>query len=87
MRLAGIGLRIVWKSGDGGVGKGVGGGERQERYWGEVSAVHLSGQRNRLKVQVLWYRVMLVNCCGLVMNQDSALYHNPLESGSFQRRT
>ena len=30
---------------------------------------------------------MLVNCCGLVMNQDSALYHNPLESGSFQRRT
>ena len=30
---------------------------------------------------------MLVNCCSLVKNQDSALYQNTLENGSLQRRT
>ena len=39
-------------------------GWRGERYWAEVGAVHLSDQRNRLKVRGLWFRVMLVDCCG-----------------------
>ena len=53
-----------------------------ERYWGEEGAVHLSGQRNSLKVWGLWCRVMLVDCCSWVVNQDSVLYQNPLENGS-----
>ena len=52
------------------------------RHWGEVGAVHLSGQRNRLKVKGLWCRVMLMECCGLVVNQDGVLYQNLLENGS-----
>ena len=74
MRLAGIGLGIVCK------GEGEGGGG--VRHWGEVGAVHLSGQRNRLKVKGLWCRVMLMDCCGLVVNQDGVLYRNLLENGS-----
>ena len=42
------------------------------RYWGEVDAVHLSGERNRLKVQGLWCRFLLVDSCGWVVNQDDA---------------
>ena len=45
-----------------------------ERYWSEEGAVHLSGQRSRLKVWGLWCRVMLVECCSWVVNQDSVLY-------------
>ena len=53
-------------------------------YWGEVGAVHLSCQKNRLKVQErgLWCRVMLVDCCGWVVNQDGVLYWNPLQNSS-----
>ena len=47
------------------------------RYWGEVGAVHLSDQRNRLKVQGL-----LLNCCSWLVNEDGVLYHNSLESSS-----
>ena len=54
MRLVGIGLGIVCKSGE------------EERDWDEVRAVYLSDQKNRLKVQELWCRVMLVDCCGWV---------------------
>ena len=49
---------------------------------GEVDPVHLSGQRNRLKMWGLWCRVMLVDCCGWVVNQDAVLYENPLDKGS-----
>ena len=45
--------------------KGVGG-----RYLGEVGIIHLSGQRNSLKVWGLWCRFLLVDCCGWVVNQD-----------------
>ena len=45
-----------------------------ERYWDEEVAVHLSGQRNMLKVWGLWCRAMLVDCCSWVVNQDSVLY-------------
>ena len=41
-----------------------------ERDWGEVGAAHLSVPRNRLKVWRLWCRVMLVDCCSWVVNQD-----------------
>ena len=41
-----------------------GGGGGGERYLGEVGAVHLSGQRSRLKEQELWCRVMLVDSWG-----------------------
>ena len=71
MRLAGIGLGIACKSG------GVGG----ERL-GEVGTVHLSDQRNRLKVWGLWCRVMLMDCCGWIVNQDDVLYRNLLENSS-----
>ena len=64
-----IGLGIVCKS-----GRGV--------YWGEVGTVHLSGQRNRLKGRGQWYRVMLVDCCGCLVNQDGVMYQNPLENCS-----
>ena len=69
-------LGIVCKSG----GEG-------EKYWGEEGAVHLSGQRNGLKVWGFWCRVILVECCSWVVNQDSVLYQNPLENGSAQRGT
>ena len=71
MRLAGIGLGIACKSGSGG-----------GRYWGEIGAVYLPGQRNRLKVRGLQCRVMLVDCCGWVVNQDGVSYQNPLENSS-----
>ena len=51
---------IVCKNGGG----GVEGGGSGERYLGEVGAVHLSGQRSRLKEQELWCRVMLVDSWG-----------------------
>ena len=72
MRLARIGLGIICKTG---IGRG-------ERYWGKVGAVHLSDQTNRLKVRGLLYGVILVDCCGWVMNQDDVLYQNPLENGT-----
>ena len=53
-----------------------------EIYRGEVGTVHLSGQRKRLKVQGLWCRVMLVDCCGWVVKQDRVLHQTPLENGS-----
>ena len=43
---------------------------RGEIYLGEVGNARLSGQRKRLKVQGLWCGVMLVDCCGWVVNQD-----------------
>ena len=46
----------------------------EERYWSEVGAVHLSDQINRLKVRGLWWRVMLVDCCGWMVNEDGVLY-------------
>ena len=65
--MAGIGLGIVYKSGRGG-----------GRYWGEVgAAVHLFGQRNRLKAWKLWCRVLLVDSCSCVLNQGGVLYQNP----------
>ena len=63
MRLAGIGLGVACKSGGG-----------RGRYWNEVGAVQLSDQINRLKVQGLWWRVMLVDCCGWMVNEDGVLY-------------
>ena len=53
-------------------------------YWGEVGAVHLSCQKNRLKARErgLWCRVMLRDCCGWVVNQDGVLYWNPLQNSS-----
>ena len=60
----------------GGIGLGIG------RYRGKVGAAHLSGQRNRLTVLGLWCRVMLVDCCGWVVNQDRVLYRNPLRNSS-----
>ena len=71
MKLTEKGSGIVCKS-----GRGWG------RYWGEVDAVHLTGQRNRLKVWGLWCRVMLVDCSGWVLNQDAALYRHPLKKSS-----
>ena len=75
MRLAAIGLGIICKSGSG------------KRYWGEVGLLtylvkDLSGQRNRLKVQGQWCRIMLVDCCGWVVNQDGVSYQNTLDNGS-----
>ena len=57
------------------------------RYRGEVGAVHLSGQRERLKVRAMWCKFLLVDCCGWVVNQDGALYWNLLEIGPVQRGT
>ena len=56
-----------------------------ERYWGKVGAVHLSGQRNRLKVRGLWCWVMLVDYCGWVVNQVGVVYRNPVENCSVCR--
>ena len=39
-------------------------------YWGEVDTVYLSGQRNRLEVWGMLWRVMLLECYGWVENQD-----------------
>ena len=75
MRLARIRLGIVCKSGGGG-----GGGGR--RYMSEVGAVHLSDQINRLKVRGLWWRVMLVECCGWMVNEDGVLYRHALEKST-----
>ena len=41
-----------------------------QRYCGEVAAAYLSGQRNRSKKWRAWRRLMLVDCCGWVVNQD-----------------
>ena len=71
MRLAGIGLGVACKSGGG-----------RGRYWNEVGAVHLSDQINRLKVRGLWWRVMLVDCCGWMVNEDGVLYRNTLENST-----
>ena len=55
-------------------------------FWGEVGTVHLSGQRNRLKVWGLWCRILLVSYWGWVVNQDGVLYQNLLEIGSMQSK-
>ena len=44
----------------------------------EVGTVHLLDQRNRLKVRGMWCRVVLVDCCGWVVNQDGVLYQKRL---------
>ena len=38
--------------------------------WGEVSATHLSGQRNRLKLWELMCRFLLVDCYDCLVSQD-----------------
>ena len=59
-----------------------GGGGGGGRYWSEVGAVHLSDQINRLKVWGLWWRVMLVDCCGWMVNEGGVLYRNALENST-----
>ena len=54
--------------------------EGGKRYWGEVDAVHISDQRKRLKVWGMLCRIMLVDCCGWVVNQGGVLYQNLLEN-------
>ena len=44
--------------------------KKEGRYWGEVGAIGLSGERKRLKVWGLWYRFLLVDCFGCLVNHD-----------------